>query len=85
MRWLNRLLRRTMNHEQREERPMQASTVSPSAETRRAERAAEDAALHLQESRSRRYTVDARARQVVLLTEENHFAELIRDALGRNR
>lgn len=52
------------------------------AATERAEAAAREAALHLHESHQRRDLVDERTVETRRLNRENHFAELIRRALG---
>lgn len=56
--------------------------MTPSDATLRAEAAARAAGLRLQESRDRRGTVDEQASTVRRLVSENHFADMIRNALG---
>jgi hypothetical protein len=58
--------------------------VTPSDETRRAQEAAKEAALHLHESQQRRAEVARTVRIVAEVNRENGFARLIREALGRN-
>jgi hypothetical protein len=56
--------------------------MTPSDATVRATAAARAAAVRLQESRDRRETVDQQASTVRRLVSENHFADMIRQALG---
>ena len=79
--WLIRwLLRRTTTTEV--SMPTDTPTVTISEETRRAQEAAKEAAVHLHESRARRSEVDAQARVIKSLSRDNHFGETIRRALG---
>lgn len=64
---------------------MAPATATPvSDETRRAQAAARDAAVHLHESRERRPEVTEKAKTITRMNEENGFTQLIRQALGRN-
>lgn len=58
--------------------------ATPSDETLRAQQAAREAAVHLRASRARRPEVDEQAKTIRRLNQENGFAKLIREALGRN-
>jgi len=66
---------------------MPTTTAPPAAtsdETNRAVAAAREAAAHLHETRLRRPEVDAQARVIRRVNSDNGFAELIREAFGRN-
>jgi hypothetical protein len=65
--------------------PAPVVNLAKSDETRRAELAAREAAIHLDESRARRTEVDDRVVEILRLNRENGFAEMIRQALGSGR
>lgn len=58
--------------------------AAPSEGTHRAEEAAREAAVHLHETRLRRPEVVQQASEIRRVNRENGFAELIREAFGRN-
>lgn len=61
-----------------------AAPTSPSEGTRRAQQAAREAAIHLNETRSRGAEVAAKAGEIERANRENGFTELIRQAFGGN-
>lgn len=63
--------------------PPEPSVDKPSAETRRAQQAARDAAIELVKARNRRVAVETQAKALRSFVAENHFAEMIARELGR--
>lgn len=85
MTWLRWFRRYEGRHEMpatTQARSAEGSDVTPSDATLRADRAAREAALRLQESRDRQPIVNDQVRKTLKVTRENGFAELIRNALG---